>query len=79
MLRIHFDKKMRWATFWARLSETHLVTLLAVAHRTRTLTLFSARKKYFRKFLINFYFLSLVHQGCQMVCFQTKNPNLGKF
>jgi hypothetical protein len=20
-----------------------------------------------------------VHQGCQMVCFQTKNPNLGKF
>jgi hypothetical protein len=21
----------------------------------------------------------LQHQGCQMVCFQTKNPNLGKF
>jgi hypothetical protein len=20
-----------------------------------------------------------LHQGCQMVCFQTKNPNLGKF
>jgi hypothetical protein len=20
-----------------------------------------------------------VYQGCQMVCFQTKNPNLGKF
>jgi hypothetical protein len=22
---------------------------------------------------------SLMVQGCQMVCFQTKNPNLGKF
>jgi hypothetical protein len=23
--------------------------------------------------------LAAWHQGCQMVCFQTKNPNLGKF
>jgi hypothetical protein len=25
------------------------------------------------------FFLTGLHQGCQMVCFQTKNPNLGKF
>jgi hypothetical protein len=24
-------------------------------------------------------FFSPLQQGCQMVCFQTKNPNLGKF
>jgi hypothetical protein len=22
--------------------------------------------------------MDVSHQGCQMVCFQTKNPNLGK-
>jgi hypothetical protein len=27
----------------------------------------------------NFVLKSLFHQGCQMVSFQTKNPNLGKF
>jgi hypothetical protein len=26
-----------------------------------------------------FFFIGAVRQGCQMVCFQTKNPNLGKF
>jgi hypothetical protein len=27
-LRIHFDIKMSWATFWAACLQTHLVTLL---------------------------------------------------
>jgi hypothetical protein len=25
------------------------------------------------------FFSGRLNQGCQMVCFQTKNPNLGKF
>jgi hypothetical protein len=25
------------------------------------------------------YICAMAEQGCQMVCFQTKNPNLGKF
>jgi hypothetical protein len=29
--------------------------------------------------LVNRALSFLVAQGCQMVCFQTKNPNLGKF
>jgi hypothetical protein len=29
-LSVNFDKKMGWATFWAILSQTHLVTLVNV-------------------------------------------------
>jgi hypothetical protein len=28
---------------------------------------------------IKYWFYESTYQGCQMVCFQTKNPNLGKF
>jgi hypothetical protein len=28
---------------------------------------------------LHFRLFARCHQGCQMVCFQTKNPNLGKF
>jgi hypothetical protein len=27
----------------------------------------------------NQFYKAAAEQGCQMVCFQTKNPNLGKF
>jgi hypothetical protein len=34
--RVNFDTKMSWATFWAILSQTHLVTLTGREARTHT-------------------------------------------
>jgi hypothetical protein len=56
-----------WATFWAIFSRTHPVTLASDDEKSRN-ECFAAQYKH-----------SKLHQGCQMVCFQTKNPNLGKF
>jgi hypothetical protein len=64
---------MGWATFFAIFLQTHLVTLFE-----RIRGSFKRRRGTYH---IGFDWnkLAAVVQGCQMVCFQTKNPNLGKF
>jgi hypothetical protein len=75
---------MVWATFWAIFSKNHLATLTGERFRCPcgnggdedvfySITN-SKNGDGYRRF-------KTLHtsQGCQMVCFQTKNPNLGKF
>jgi hypothetical protein len=83
-----------WATFWAIFSLTRLVTLLAdlpmdLAHhwkkgRREETDRTTRRRKVHREpidFLTGFSsFPNCEHiQGCQMVYFHSKNPNLGIF
>jgi hypothetical protein len=58
---------MGWATFWATFLQTQLVTL--VLHQLWEN--FSSGKIFYKK--------RSSFQGCQMVSFQIKNPDLGKF
>jgi hypothetical protein len=57
----------------------HLATLESSRRQTsRQLTISPSRAKPRRYFELPRSFFSTGIQGCQMVCFQTKNPNFGK-
>jgi hypothetical protein len=83
-----FSQKMIWATFWPTFLQTHLVTLVKIYVYTEKL-FFSMNKFWYVHAhacckttcccCLKRIWSADLGQGCQMVSFQTKNPNLGIF